>query len=245
MKTPPSKAKTRKNLSKSRKSGKRRGEIIRVAIEIINRKSYAQATMVDIAAELDLRDATLYHYFYDKRTLAYACHRASLERAQHLLETADQEEKSGIEKLRSFIRGMLLESSRNGPLLYLGDISYLDAAQRKVIQTWTDRLRDLLVRFLEEGMADGTILECESELVVQLLLGMLIWLGRWASSIPHITVDRLMSAIESFSFAGMEKPQPIRAAKLRRHAATAKDAHSIRTASARKSRVATSRIAKN
>ena len=205
---PTSKSKDPKRVSNSRKSDKRRGEIIRVAIEIINAKSYAQATMIDIAAALDLRDATLYHYFHDKRTLAYACHRSSLERAQKLLEASDQTGGSGAEKLRHFIRTMLIESKQNGPLLYLGDYSYLDTAQRKVIKEWTDRLKGVLVKFLKEGMADGSIVECEPELVVQLLLGMLIWLGKWVPSIKGLTLERLMSAIETFAFQGLDASHP-------------------------------------
>jgi len=199
------KTKTPKAVSNSRKSDKKRGEIIRAAIEIINAKSYAQATMVDIAAALDLRDATLYHYFHDKRTLAYACHRSSLERAQKLLETSDQTGGPGVEKLRHFIRNLLVESKQNGSLLYLGDYSYLDSAQRKTIKQWADRLQGILVRFLNEGMSDGSIVKCEPELVVQLLLGMLIWLGKWTLSFNGLTIDRLMNAIETFSFQGLER----------------------------------------
>ena len=199
------KTKTPKPVSNSRKSDKKRGEIIRAAIEIINAKSYAQATMVDIAAALDLRDATLYHYFHDKRTLAYACHRSSLERAQKLLETSDQTGGRGVEKLRHFIRNLLVESKQNGSLLYLGDYSYLDSAQRKTVKQWADRLQGILVRFLNEGMSDGSIVKCEPELVVQLLLGMLIWLGKWTLSFNGLTIDRLMNAIETFSFQGLER----------------------------------------
>jgi TetR/AcrR family transcriptional regulator len=199
------KTKTPKAVSNSRKSDKKRGEIIRAAIEIINAKSYAQATMVDIAAALDLRDATLYHYFHDKRTLAYACHRSSLERAQKLLETSDQTGGRGVEKLRHFIRNLLVESKQNGSLLYLGDYSYLDSAQRKTVKQWADRLQGILVRFLNEGMSDGSIVKCEPELVVQLLLGMLIWLGKWTLSFNGLTIDRLMNAIETFSFQGLER----------------------------------------
>ena len=199
------KIKDLKAVSSSRKSDKRRAEIIRAAIEIINAKSYAQATMVDIAAALDLRDATLYHYFHDKRTLAYACHRSSLERAQKLLETSDQTGGRGVEKLRHFIRNLLVESKQNGSLLYLGDYSYLDSAQRKTVKQWADRLQGILVRFLNEGMSDGSIVKCEPELVVQLLLGMLIWLGKWTLSFNGLTIDRLMNAIETFSFQGLER----------------------------------------
>ncbi len=212
------KKKAPKIVSSSRKSDKRRGEIMRVAIEIINAKSFAQATMSDIAAALDLRDATLYHYFHDKRTLAYACCRASLERAQRLLEAADCSEGRGADKLRHFFRMLLMDSSENGALLYLGDISYLDSTQRRAIRQWIDRLRAVLVKFLTEGMADGSIVKCEPELVVQLFLGMLIWLGKWVPSIPGLTLDRLMSAIEAFSFQGMlheESALPVKAGKQR------------------------------
>ena len=194
---------TRKAVSKSRKSDKRRAEIIRAAIEIINAKSYAQATMVDIAAALDLRDATLYHYFHDKRALAYACHLNSLERAQRLLETADKACGTGAQKLRSFIHSLLMDSRDHGALLYLGDYSYLDTAQRRAIRQWVDRLKAILTRFLEEGMADRSMVACEPELVVELLLGMLIWFGKWVSSVDGLTLERLMDAIEAFAFKGL------------------------------------------
>ena len=197
-------AKAGKAISKSRKSDKRRAEIIRAAIEIINAKSFAQATMVSIAAAVDLRDATLYHYFHDKRTLAYACHRSSLERAQRLLEASDKAGGSGAEKLRCFIRSMLQDSRDQGALLYLGDYSYLDSTQRRAIKQWLDRLKVILVRFLREGMADRSIVACEPELVVELLLGMLIWLGKWVPSIQGLTLERLMSAIEVFGFEGLD-----------------------------------------
>ena len=199
------KSTTRKTVSKSRKSDKRRAEIMRAAIETINAKSYAQATMVSIAAALDLRDATLYHYFHDKRALAYACLRNSLGRAQALLENADGKGGTGAEKLRHFIHGLLVDSSENGALLYLGDYSYLDTAQRRAVKQWIDRLKAILIRFLREGMADRSVAVCEPELVVELLLGMLIGLGRWVPSVPDLTLDRLMAAIEVFGFKGLDR----------------------------------------
>ena len=202
------KKKAPKTVSSSRKSDKRRGEIMRVAIEIINAKSFAQATMIDIAAALDLRDATLYHYFHDKRTLAYACHRSSLERAETLLLDSDRNGGTGAEKLRHFVLTLLIDSSENGSLLYIGDISYLDTAQRRAIRQWIDRLQAMLVKFLKEGMADGSIVQCEPELVVQLFLGMLIWLGRWVPTIEGMNLERLTSAIEAFSFQGMAHSAP-------------------------------------
>lgn len=182
-----------------------REAIVRAATEIINAKSYALATLTEIAATLDLRDAALYHYFPNKQALAYACHRTSLERLEHLLLTTDEAGGSGEEKLRHFIRHMLVDAAQHGPQLYFGDYSYLDAAHRKTVAIWGDRLKDLLVKFLKEGMADGSIVQSEPELVVQLLLGMLIWLAKWVPAVDGLTVDRLINAIDASVFRGLER----------------------------------------
>ena len=62
-----------------------------------------------------------------------------------------------------------------------------------------------LERFVQEGMKDGSIVNCDPQLVVQLLLGMLIWLARWTSDINGLTPDKLMDAIETFSFRGLAR----------------------------------------
>lgn len=198
------KTKISKPVSRSRKSAGKREAIMRAAIEIINAKSFALATMAEIAASMDLRDAALYHYFPDKRALAYACHRASLDRFEKLLHATVQEQSTGADKLRHLIRGMMVDSSKHGPQLYFGDYSYLDAPQRKAISSWAKRLKDGVVRIVNNGMADGSIIQCEPELVVQLLLGMLIWLAKWVPDVEGMTVDRLMNAIDAFCFRGLE-----------------------------------------
>ena len=203
------KSKVEKPLAQTKKSEGMREAIIRAATEMINEKSYAFATLTGIAATLDLRDAALYHYFPSKQALAYACHRSSLERFERLLTDTDKKGGTGEHKLRHLIRDMLVESAENGPQLYFGDFSYLEAAHRKVIAAWADRLKAVLVRFLKEGMADGTIVQCEPELVMQLLLGMLIWLGKWVPSVEGLTVDRLMNAIDASVFRGLDRAHAV------------------------------------
>jgi TetR/AcrR family transcriptional regulator len=74
------KDKRRRADSRSRRSAGKRDAIVRAATEIINAKGFALAKMTEIAAALNLRDATLYYYFPNELALAYACHRSSLQR---------------------------------------------------------------------------------------------------------------------------------------------------------------------
>ena len=190
-------------LANSRKSARKREEIIRAAIELFNERSYAQATMSDIAASLDLRDAALYYYFDGKQSLAYACHLRSLERFERLLREAQAAEDTGLAKLRRFLQAMLEDAGRNGPELYFGDNSYLSDDQRQHVNSWMARLVAMMERYLEQGMADGSIVACEPKIVVQLIIGMLIWLAKWVPSIEGMTVDRLMTAIGVTALSGL------------------------------------------
>ena len=190
-------------MSVSRKAHKRRDEIMAAATEILNTRTYALATMSEIAAALDLRDATLYYYFPSKQGLFYSCHVRSMDRFERFLKQADEEGSAGAMKLERFLFHLINDSAEDGPLLYFGDYFHLDRRHRAVVASRAAILTERLERFLTLGIKDGSLRPCETRLVVQLLLGMLIWLAKWVPSIPDLTGDRLLAAIEAFSLRGL------------------------------------------
>lgn len=197
-----------KPLSNSRKSAKKRDAIVHAAIQIINARSFAGATMSEIAAALDLRDAALYYYFPSKQSLVYACHVQSLQRFERILHDVDATGVPGGTKIRRFVHDLIVDALRDGPQIYFGDYSYLEDAQRDLIGAWGDRLKATLERFLDEGMADGTVARCEAPIVVQLMLGMLIWMPKWVPAFEGMTGKRLMAAIDAFGFQGLQLRAP-------------------------------------
>lgn len=161
--------------------------------------------MTEIAASLDLCDAALYYYFDSKQALAYACHIRSLERFEHLLVSDDAAGGTGFEKLERFLRNVLEDAELNGPDLYFGDYSYLNAEQREDVAARAGHLIATLEGFIEQGIGDGSVNPCESRVVVQLILGMLIWLAKWVPGVQGLTVERLMDAIEVTALAGLRR----------------------------------------
>ncbi|WP_375404729.1 TetR/AcrR family transcriptional regulator [uncultured Sphingomonas sp.] len=195
-------------LSRSVKSAKKRDAIIVAATTVLNARTYALATMTEIAAALELRDATLYYYFPSKPALFYACHQRSMTRFEAFLTDADEAEATGAGKLEHFLWQLVHDSARDGPLLYFGDYFHLEPQERDVIAEWADRLTIVLERFVETGMADGSIRPCETRLVVQLLLGMLIWLAKWVPGVEGLTAERLLAAMGVFSMRGLDNRAP-------------------------------------
>ncbi len=193
-----------KPFATSRKSQAKREAIIRAATEIINNKSFAQATMTEIASSLELRDATLYYYYPNKQVLGFECHLRSLDTFDRVLNDAEGTGTSGAECLQLFIEGMLRDATQNGPQLYFGDDSYLNKEQQEVVRTRLEGLLGRMTSILENGVADGTIAPCEPRLVVHLLAGMLIWLAKWVPQVEGLTRSRLMNAIRVVSFQGLD-----------------------------------------
>lgn len=194
-------------VARSSKSERKRHQIIRAAIDIINEKSYALATMTEIAAALDLRDATLYYYFPSKQALAYACHCRSLETFERLLGESNAAGGSGVVRLERFLYGMIKDADRHGAQIYLGDYTYLEPKQRSAIAAWVARLTAQLETFLKDGIRDGSVISCETELAVQLLVGTLVWLAKWAPTAAGMTTERLTRAIRSFALEGLATEQ--------------------------------------
>lgn len=191
-------------MSRTRKSARKRDAIMAAATTILNARTYALATMTEIAAALDLRDATLYYYFPSKQALFYACHVRTAERFQSFIELAESEGGTGFQKLDRFLFHLIDGSARGGPLLYFGDYFHLEDEQRATVAARAEELTARLERFLQVGIEDGSIVRCETKLVVQLLLGMLIWLAKWVPTVEDITADRLLAAMGAFSLHGLE-----------------------------------------
>ena len=189
--------------ARTRKSQARRGAIMAAATAIMNARTYALATMTEIAAALDLRDATLYYYFPSKQALFHACHCRSLDRLEAFLDAADREAADGAGKVERFLFHLIDGSAREGSLLYFGDYFHLEPEQRDAVAATAARLTLRLEGFIDRGIADGSIAPCETKLVVQLMLGMLIWLAKWVPGVEGLTAERLLAAIKGFSLQGL------------------------------------------
>lgn len=192
-----------KPISKSLKSDGKRRAIMRVATDVINLRSFSLATMTEIANRLGLKDAALYYYFPGKQALVYACHVDSMERFEQLVGEAEASGCNGLGKIELLLKLFLEDSEANGQHLYFGDHSYLAERERLAIDDWAERLTKRIEKFIEQGIADGSVRQCEAELTVQLILGMLIWLGKWAPSVEGLTAQRLLESLSSLTVGGL------------------------------------------
>src|SRR5688572_13861495 len=80
-----------------------REDILKAAADVLLRRGYDAATMKDIAAEVNLTAASLYHHFVNKDALLLAVLEAGLEYVIGQLEPIVSSEQPAADKLRAMI----------------------------------------------------------------------------------------------------------------------------------------------
>jgi TetR/AcrR family transcriptional regulator len=158
----------------------KREALLREAAAAFNRHGFHATSLDNIAQNLGLTKAALYHYFPNKQTLLSACFERAMEVAFASLATARREGGSGREKLcrtlSLYVEHMIDELSCCVVLLEDNALSPADHATQLIERDKFERaLRDLV----REGIVDGSIVTCDPKLVVFAMLGAINWIPKW------------------------------------------------------------------
>jgi AcrR family transcriptional regulator len=162
----------------------RRDEILDVAAQCFADRSYAAASMNDIAAACGTSKARLYHYYESKEAILFDL----LDRyTQRLLAIIGQAEataqRRGLDEraaMHELVRAFLeeYEHSATRHIALLHDTKFLSDTQRELI---LDRQRDIVsavTRFLKRAYPQR-LHEANQTAVTMMLFGMINWTFTW------------------------------------------------------------------
>lgn len=99
----------------ARKRAERVARVERTAARVFAERGYEGANLEDIAAQLDLRGPSLYHYFSSKEELFLRCVRSSADEVITRLEVVAAAEADPVERLRLLFREQVLIELRDYP----------------------------------------------------------------------------------------------------------------------------------
>ncbi|HYF43434.1 MAG TPA: TetR/AcrR family transcriptional regulator [Ramlibacter sp.] len=169
---------------KSQQHELRRDEILDIAAQCFAERSYAAASMNDIAAAGGTSKARLYHYYESKEAILFDL----LDRyTQRLLAIIGQVEATAQRRklddraaLHELIRSFLAEyeSSATRHVALLHDTKFLGVAQRELI---LDRQRDVVsavTRFLRRAYPQR-VNDGNQTALTMMLFGMINWTFTW------------------------------------------------------------------
>ncbi len=192
-----------------------REEIIWAAADVLRRNGYEATTMKDIAAEVNLTAASLYHHFRNKDALLLAVLEGGLEYVIAKLEPIVQSDKGSDQKLHEMIGAHVVALTGNtavGAAMVFEirtlmnvkppDASYEDRAEhsefiarRDAFFARRDYFEDLFRCVIQEGIQNGSFRQVDTGIFAKTLLGANNWVGVWYKESGRLTGQEIADRI--------------------------------------------------
>jgi TetR/AcrR family transcriptional regulator, cholesterol catabolism regulator len=192
-----------------------RDDIIMAAADVLQRNGYESTTMKDIAAQVNLTAASLYHHFRNKDALLLAVLEAGLEQAIEHIEPLLATQKSAADKLRQMVAlhvVSLTENTAFGAAMVFeirtlmnmktpyrnGSDVDVDAqqefiARRDAFFVRRDYFEELFRRVVREGIERGEFKTVNVPIFIKMMLGAHNWVGVWYRSTGQLNGEQIAS----------------------------------------------------
>lgn len=163
------------------KRRRRRAEILGAALRAFRERGYHDVTLEHVADRLGIRKSALYHYFRDKESILFECHRTALAEMARLVETARERHHTATEQLDHVIREhvrMMTDTLQGWPSAF--EVSALsEDHQREIVagrDAYEQSLRDIIQRGIDHREFRRDV---DPKTAVFVILGAVNWIGRW------------------------------------------------------------------
>lgn len=194
-------------------------DILIAAAAVLQRKGYETATMKDIAAEVNLTAASLYHHFKNKDALLLAVLEAGIEQVISQLEPIVCSEKPFNQKLREMIGVHVISLTENtavGAAMVFEirslmanngafkehDVDYL--ARRALFFSRRDYFENLYRQVIQQGVDQGVFRAVDVPIFTKTLLGAHNWISVWYKSNGRLNGHQIAEAIADTFLRALE-----------------------------------------
>ena len=197
-------------------------DILWAAAEVLHRKGYEATTMKDIAAQVNLTAASLYHHFKNKDFLLLNVLEVGLELTIEKLDAISASDLNCAEKLAEMIRSHVVSVTGNvavGAAMVFeirallnvsvsaknGDDSFRDdfVKRRNRFFARRDYFESLFRSTVRAGITAGEFRQVDAAIVTRAMLGAHNWVGVWfreggrltGEEVADVMVDTWLAAL--------------------------------------------------
>jgi len=183
----------------------RKQKIIDTAASLFHHKGYASTTLDDVAGQLGISKAALYHYVGSKDELLSIIYTQAFDNV-----FKDTYEISGMdlppdEKLRVMIRNHInniIIKDLSMFSVFFSEESQLPERDFKKIREEKKKYTRIVEKIISEGISQGTFKKVDPTLQAYAILGMCNWIYKWykpekTAYTPEHIADHFISMIEN------------------------------------------------
>lgn len=188
----------------SRVEGKRE-EVIEAATRLFHEKGYHATTMEEVASQVGLRKASLYHYVGGKEDLVFQIMDRGVSTALKEMEEVYASNTSPVEKVRRVVQSLVevvaLQAERVP--IFSQELRTLRIEQVEIIAYKRRRYEELLEQILEDGSRQGVFKVADSKIVGYALIGMCNWVRQWYKSGGRLSPGQIGQIFMDLALSGL------------------------------------------
>ena len=159
----------------------KREAVLETAAHLFLERGYRSTSLRELAALLKITKPALYYYFQNKEEILVECYRAGIASIEGLLDEGELDHGTGLERVEAYLRvyATAIVSHDFGRCVAMLDDSELSSAARREVRTLKRRIDASIRGYIEEGIEDGSINECNPKLAAFAAAGAINWIGTW------------------------------------------------------------------
>jgi AcrR family transcriptional regulator len=153
--------------------------LLREAVRVFNQRGYENASLEDVARNLNISKAALYYYFSSKQEILYECYSMSFDIWDEALEYAIAHGATGRDKIEIYIRRYIAQGLNElHPTINVREQGALAPEFRQKLAKRRHSRRNRLRQIIADGIKDRSIRDCDARIAVSVITGAISWLFR-------------------------------------------------------------------
>ena len=215
--------------SATTKYERRKAEILRVAVDVINRKGVQAMTLTDVAEKLGLVPTAVNYYFKGKEDLASACFMQAIVKYEGLMTRADLA-ATQEEKLKAFLEDFAdywaaVQTGEALPVAAFNDVRAV--GDPAVGEAYTDMFRRIRRIFTLNPLSEPARLQqnARTHLLISQVFWSVLWLRNYEPADYRRMIDRLYDVLVNGLAAPGASWSPVELASSRNAVETAGGSH--------------------
>lgn len=187
-----------------------REDILWATAAVLHREGYASTTMKDIADEIGITAASLYHHFDNKDILLLSVLEIGLDLTIEKIEKVSAGTNSCADRLAAMVRSHVHNVTNNvtiaaAMVFELRTLMNINIsprhADREFAQDFVERRKaffrrrqtfeDMFRQTIEAGVAAGEFRSVDADIVTKMMLGAQNWVGLWFRESGRLTGEQV------------------------------------------------------
>jgi AcrR family transcriptional regulator len=190
-------------------------DILRTATQVFRRRGYHHTTIDEIANELFLTKAGVYHYFSSKQEILEAICTRALAAAEQAVLSAFSEETEPYARLRLALeRYADVLMQQEGLAILIRHVDELSEAGQEEIRKRRKAIESMVQRTVDEGIKTGVFETGNARVAVFGMLGALNWMYSWYEPEGPLPAETIREILITQTLQGLmtrhEMPVPKR-----------------------------------